>query len=90
MLTLSGTRGAIRVETDGKVSELSACLGKDVDEKRWRKVKTPPVKRNARRFDDALISDRNGDPSFRRAAEIQKLIDAAFESGEKGKPVVIG
>ncbi|GLS29352.1 Predicted dehydrogenase [Mesorhizobium albiziae] len=89
-LTLSGTEGAIRVETDGKVSKLSACLGGDVDENRWRTVETPPVKRNARRFADALISGRNGDPSFRRAAEIQKLIDAAFESGEKGRPVAIG
>ena len=84
VLTLSGTEGAIRIETDGKASKLSACLGGDVDENRWRAVETPPVKRNARRFADALISGSNGDPSFRRAAEIQKLIDAAFESGDKG------
>ncbi|MCV3243207.1 Gfo/Idh/MocA family protein [Mesorhizobium sp. ZC-5] len=90
VLTLSGTRGAVRVETDGKISKLSACLGKDVDENRWREIETPPLKRNARRFADALISGRTGDPSFRRAAEIQKLIDAAFESGEKGGPVKIG
>jgi predicted dehydrogenase len=89
VLTLSGTKGAIKVETDGKLSKLSACLGKDVDENRWKKIETPPVKRNARRFTDALISGVNGDPSFRRAAEIQKLIDAAFESGDKGRPVKI-
>jgi predicted dehydrogenase len=89
VLTVSSTKGAIKVETDGKVSKLFACLGKDVDKNRWRKIETPPVKRNARRFADALISGVNGDPSFRRAAEIQKLIDAAFESGEKGRPVTI-
>jgi predicted dehydrogenase len=90
VLTLSGTKGAIKVETDGKLSKLSACLGKDVDKNHWKEIETPPVKRNARRFADALISGVNGDPSFRRAAEIQKLIDAAFESGEKGRPVKIG
>ena len=40
----------------------------------------PPVQRNARRFADALIAGENGDPSFRRAADIQQLIDAAFAS----------
>jgi predicted dehydrogenase len=90
VLTVSGTKGAIKVETDGKVSKLSACLGKDVDKNAWKAIETPPGKRNARRFADALISGLNGDPSFRRAADIQKLIDAAFESGEKGRPVTIG
>jgi predicted dehydrogenase len=90
VLTVSGTKGAIKVETDGKVSKLSACLGKDVDKNAWKAIETPPGKRNARRFADALISGLNGDPSFRRAADIQKLIDAAFESGEEGRPVTIG
>ncbi len=90
VLTVSGTKGAIKVETDGKVSKLSACLGKNVDKNAWKKIETPPVKRNARRFADALVSGVNGDPSFRRAADIQKLIDAAFESGEMRRPVTIG
>lgn len=90
ILTLSGTKGAVRVETDGKASKLTACLGADVDANRWQTIKTPAVKRNARRFADALNSGVNGDPSFRRAAEIQKLIDAAFASGEAGRPVTIG
>ena len=89
VLTLSGTKGAIRIETDGRNSKLSACLGEDVDHNMWKEIGTPPVKRNARRFADALISGANGDPSFRRASEIQKLIDAAFESDEKEQPVTI-
>ena len=89
VLTLSGTKGAIRIEADGGPSKLSACLGEDVDQNMWKEIDTPPVKRNARRFADAMISGANGDPSFRRASEIQKLIDAAFESDEKGRPVMI-
>ncbi len=88
-LALHGTRGALKVETDGQTSTLAACLGKDIDKNRWKKLETPPVRRNARRFADALISGINGDPSFRRAASIQKLIDAAFESAASGSKVTI-
>jgi predicted dehydrogenase len=88
-LSLHGTRGALKVETNGHESALLACLGKDVDKNRWRKVETPAARRNARRFADALLSGGNGDPSFRRAAEIQKLIDAAFESSASDRRVAV-
>ncbi|MER9164766.1 Gfo/Idh/MocA family oxidoreductase [Mesorhizobium sp. M0715] len=89
-LALHGTKGAIRVKTDGKASNLSACLGGDVDLQRWQILALPSVKRNARRFADALVTGRNGDPSFRRAADMQKLIDAAFESSAAKLPVSVG
>ncbi|MCZ8544324.1 Gfo/Idh/MocA family oxidoreductase [Mesorhizobium qingshengii] len=89
-LALHGTRGAIKVETDGKASHLSACLGKDVDQQRWRTLAPPDVKRNARRFADALDTGQNGDPSFRRAADMQRLIDAAIESSAARLPVTLG
>ncbi|TPM32985.1 Gfo/Idh/MocA family oxidoreductase [Mesorhizobium sp. B2-3-5] len=88
-LAMHGTKGAIKVETDGKVSSLSACLGKDVDQQRWRTLTPPDVKRNARRFAEALNTGLNGDPSFRRAADMQKLIDAAFESSAAMRPLTI-
>ncbi len=86
-LSLHGTKGALRVETDGKTSRLSGSFGGDIDRQRWRKLPLPEVKRNARRFADALDSGHNGDPSFRRAADMQKLIDAAFESAAAQRPV---
>ena len=89
-LSLHGTGGALKVETNGHLSKLSACLGKDVDRNEWRELEPPPVRRNARRFADALLSGVNGDPSFRRAAEIQKLIDAAFESSASDRRVAVG
>ncbi|TPM00596.1 Gfo/Idh/MocA family oxidoreductase [Mesorhizobium sp. B2-3-10] len=89
-LALHGTKGAIKVETDGKVSKLSACLGDDVDQHRWRTLTPPGVKHNAQRFVDALDTGQNGDPSFRRAADMQRLIDAAFESSATKLPVSIG
>jgi predicted dehydrogenase len=88
-LSLHGTKGALKVETDGRTSRLQACLGKDVDKAVWHEVETEPVKRNARRFADALLSETNGDPSFRRAADIQKLIDAASESSASDRKVSV-
>ncbi len=83
-LVLHGTKGALRVETDGKRSRLAACAGADVEDAVWRELPLKPVSRNARRFVDALLSGSNGDPSFRRAADMQSLIDAAFRSDRLG------
>lgn len=88
-LSLHGTKGALKVVSDGQNSSLSACLGEDVDPARWREIGAEPVKRNARRFADALLSGTNGDPSFRRAADIQKLIDAAFDSSASGSRAAV-
>lgn len=89
-LTLHGTKGALRVETDGPNSKLSASRGSDVDRHRWAEVDLPSVPRNARRFLDALQTGVNGDPSFRRAAAMQKIIDAAAASAETQTAVAVG
>jgi predicted dehydrogenase len=88
-LTLHGTRGALRVETTGLEHSLLGCLGEDVDNARWQPIELAPTLRNARRFVDALISGVNGDPSFRRAADMQQLIDAAFASDASGSVMTI-
>ncbi|MDU8356896.1 hypothetical protein RYA05_34905, partial [Pseudomonas syringae pv. actinidiae] len=63
---------------------------KDIDDAVWRDIALKETRRNARRFIDALTSGINGDPSFRRAADMQKLIDAAFLSSAGKQPVAIG
>jgi predicted dehydrogenase len=88
-LSLHGTKGALKVWSDGRNSSLSACLGGNVDAAAWEDVETQPVKHNARRFADALMSGVNGDPSFRRAAAIQKVIDTAFESAGSGRQIAV-
>ncbi len=89
-LKLHGTKGALWVETNGKTSSLKGCFGKDIDDAVWRDIALKETRRNARRFIDALTSGINGDPSFRRAADMQKLIDAAFVSSADKQPVAIG
>ena len=89
-LTLYGTGGALRVETDGQASRLSGCLDGDINTNTWTEIETAPVPRNAERFVAALDEGRNGEPSFRRAADVQRLIDATFESAASGQAVAIG
>lgn len=89
-LTLHGSKGALRVETNGQDSALKGCFGKDIDKAKWRKIETEPTTRNAARFVAALKSGVNGDPSFRRAADMQQLIDGAFESDRGEREVRFG
>ncbi len=88
-LSLHGTAGALRIETDGRASRLLASRGKNIDTFRWRKVPTPPTIRNARSFVDAMASGRNNEPSFRRAAEMQRVIDAAARSAAEDRTITL-
>lgn len=86
-LSLHGTKGALQVTTNGRQSRLRGCIGKDVDKARWRTLTLPPVKRNAVRFATSLATGVNGDPSFRRAAQLQQVIDASVASNERSTPI---
>jgi predicted dehydrogenase len=88
-LTLHGTKGALKVETDGKASRLSESSGRNIDKHRWRRLAPPETPRNARRFAEALLSGVNGEPSFRRAAAMQRIIDAAIVSAETRTTVAV-
>lgn len=82
-LYLHGTKGALKVEATHLTSRLSGSLGEDVDAHRFRFIRTKRTRRNARAFADALKAGVNEEPSFRRAAELQRVLDAAVESAEK-------
>jgi predicted dehydrogenase len=88
-LEMHGTEGALRVWTDGHDSTLHACFGKDVIKAKFRKVKLEPTPVNATRFIGALISGKNGMPSFEDGAKAQQVIDACFVSDKSGKRVKI-
>lgn len=79
-LTIHGDTGALKVWSNTTDSSLSACLGPDIETQNWRLVDCPPTPKNAERFVIALLSGENGEPSFRRAAEVQRLLDLAFVS----------
>jgi hypothetical protein len=50
----------------------------------------PPSPRNEERFLIALLSGVNGEPDFRHATKVQKLLDLAFVSDTEGRMVTVG
>ncbi|WP_235919312.1 Gfo/Idh/MocA family protein [Aureimonas psammosilenae] len=84
-LVIHGEKGALKVWSDHETSRLEACLGPDIDTHTWKAVDCSPTPKNAERFVIALLSGENGEPTFRRAAEVQKLLDLCFVADAEGR-----
>ncbi|EAU41690.1 trehalose utilization-related protein [Fulvimarina pelagi HTCC2506] len=89
-LTIYGDRGALRVWANQFDSSLDVCLGANIDTATWERVACNPTPRNERRFAEALRAGVTGDPSFRRAAEVQKTLDLCFVSDAEKRMVATG
>ncbi len=80
-LNVFGTKGGLEIENDHDLTTLRVCSGEDVHTQAWRNiVKTETEPGNYRKFIDAIEAGKNGDPSFRRAADLQKILDACYLS----------
>jgi predicted dehydrogenase len=84
-MMIHGERGALKIWSDERTSSLEACIGPDIETQTWSPVECPTTPRNEERFLIALLSGENGDPSFRHAAAVQKLLDLAFVSDAEGR-----
>jgi predicted dehydrogenase len=84
-LMIHGEKGALKVWSTTTESSLDVCLGPDIETQTWRPIDCAPTPRNETRFLIALLSGENGEPSFRHAAEVQKLLDLAFVSDAEGR-----
>ncbi len=78
-MRIFGTKGAVEVKHMEDWTECRACTGEDVHTLAWRPVKPEPVETNYRKFVTAVVTGKNGDPDFRRAADLQKVLDACFK-----------
>ena len=87
-LRLFGDRGALSLHTNGRKSSIEMCAGRDLDTQTWRKVRCPPVPTTYQRFVAAVKSGVNGDPDFRRAANLQRVLDLCLEMGERAAGAV--
>ncbi len=74
-LRVYGERGGIEVQHRSDGSSLRACLGADAETGTWQTVTAEPVLTNYQRFAIAVREGRTAEPSFRRAADLQKLLD---------------
>lgn len=77
-LRIFGNKGAVEVKHMTGWTECIACTGDDVHTSAWRAIMPTPVETNYRKFITAVVSGKNGDPDFRRAADLQKILDACF------------
>jgi predicted dehydrogenase len=83
-LGIYGTRGGLEILFESEESSLRGCLGEDVHTQTWREIECPPVPLTYQSFVEAVRSGVNAEPSFRRAAELQHVLDLCFESDAKG------
>lgn len=77
-LDVFGTKGAIEINHGLEWTEIRICSGEDVHTQGWRRVQADPVPTIHSRFIDAVVSGTNGEPSFRRGADLQAILDMCF------------
>ncbi|WDR03507.1 Gfo/Idh/MocA family oxidoreductase [Devosia algicola] len=88
-LRVYGDLGSIEVIYDTGKSTLRACAGSDVNQAEWRDIACDNVDTNFLRFAAAVKAGKTEEPSFRRAANIQKVLDAAVVSDREHTDVPI-
>ncbi|WEK05950.1 MAG: Gfo/Idh/MocA family oxidoreductase [Candidatus Devosia phytovorans] len=76
-LRIYGEQGAVEVTDTSHVPKLMTCLGDDVEAAKWTEVAAEPTPTNYARFAEAVRTGVNQEPSFRHAADLQKIIDLA-------------
>ncbi len=77
-LAVFGTKGAIEIDHGLEWTEIRMCSGDDVHTQAWRRVQAEPVRTIHAQFIDAVISGQTAEPSFRRGAELQAVLDQCF------------
>lgn len=89
-LRVYGDRGGLEVQHGFDGSTLRVCVGEDVHTQLWRDMPVEPVPTNYERFVEAVRTGTTLEPSFRRAADLQAVIDASFVTEAKRTEVTVG
>jgi predicted dehydrogenase len=86
-LKISGTVGAVEIDSERSTTSYRICSGPDLDRARWRERKVPAVPSVYSRFITAIRTGRASQPDFARGAQIQKILDACFKSDAHSRAV---
>nr|WP_307270899.1 Gfo/Idh/MocA family oxidoreductase [Labrys wisconsinensis] len=78
-LSVYGTLGAIELDHGSAFTTIRMCSGTDVHTQAWRDVVSEPVRTNYQKFAAAVAAGRNDEPSFRHAADLQRVLDLCFD-----------
>jgi predicted dehydrogenase len=82
-LRVYGSKGGLNITYNGATGTLEACVG-DLTKPVWKKVPTPKVSTNYKRFIAAIRGEPHDGPGFARGAELQKVLDLVEESDKQG------
>lgn len=88
-LKVSGSLGAVEIDTDRSGTHYRICAGPDLDKAQWVEVEAPPTPTNYQRFIKSIQTGVQDQPDFARGAEVQKILDACIESDAKNRPVKV-
>lgn len=88
-LKIFGDEGAIRINLDTSWTALEISSGRNIDTASWRSIELDATPNNYERFIRSIETGVNDQPDFARGAEIQKVLDACFESDRIGRVVKV-
>lgn len=86
-LKIAGTKGTVAIDSDVATDSYSICAGGDLDAANWRTVRCKPVSDVYQRFITAIRRGGHYEPDFARGEEVQRMLDACFESDASRSPV---
>jgi predicted dehydrogenase len=76
-LRVYGEKGGVEVQHRHNGSMLRVVLGDDAETGTWKEMAVDPVPTNYERFVAAVKAGKNDEPSFRHAANLQRVLDLA-------------
>ncbi len=81
---LYGEKGGIEVGFEREMSRVRLCTQPDLQTAEWKDIATTPVPTNYDRFVTAIRGGAAMNPDFARGAELQAVLDRAWESDAQG------
>ncbi|WP_198529825.1 Gfo/Idh/MocA family protein [Geminisphaera colitermitum] len=88
-LKISGTLGSIEIDSERTTTGYRICTGSDFDKAQWKDVTVKATPSNYQRFITSIRTGKQDQPDFERGAEVQKVLDACFQSDELHAPVSV-
>lgn len=82
-LRVYGSKGGLEVTNTGDLGTLRASIGDDMLKPEWKDIALAPVTTNYHRFAEAVRKGKTEEPSFRRAANLQRVLDLSVQSDSK-------
>jgi len=79
-LHVFGDKGALELDHGVASTTLRLCSGENVHTQAWAEVVCPPVQTNYQKFVAAIRAGGSQEQLFRRAADLQKVIDGCYRA----------